>query len=234
MGKYFMLDTPLVNIERAMTQAPSGRSHGGEVTGLCRLRYNARDPTCRRCLGHRSGDGTYKLCPYTHERPDAGTLPYGELVKRCFQGVEHTHFQNRVRDVTRKFPVFSFVDGSHVHRLAEYLDLAGNPAGTRITPWNLAALYLITAKESLWRQAEPTRGKSTIVLSPMCAKGLDVQDYALYQMAKALRRREILVSPGELSDRKLVSDETLRLIVNAVLIAICGQTVMNHMFEVKI
>ena len=70
-------------------------------------------------------------------------------------------------------------------------------------------------------------GESTVVLSSTCTKGLGVQDYALYQMAKTLRRKEILVSPGELADRKLVSDETLRLIINAVLIAMYGQTVIG-------
>ena len=214
-----------------MAQAPAGRSHGGEVTGLCRLWYNARDPTCRGCLKHRSGNGAYRLCPYMHEQVDARTLSYGKLVERCFRHVEHTHFQNRVRDVTRRFPVFSFADGGHIRRLTEYLDRAGDPTGTKITPWNLAALYLITAKESLWRQTEPALRGSTIVLSSICAKGLNVQDYSLYQMAKALRRREILVSPGELADKKLTSDETLRLIVNAVLIAMCGQSVINHMFR---
>ena len=67
------------------------------------------------------------------------------------------------------------------------------------------------------------RGKSA------CVKGLDVQDYALYQMAKALFRKEILISSGELADEKLVSDKTLRLIVNAVLIAICGKPVMDRL-----
>ena len=136
--------------------------------------------------------------------------------------MKHTHFQNRVRDVTRKLPIFSFAGSGHIRRLTEYLNRAGDPTGTEIDPCGLASLYLIIARELLWRQTGPMlREKSAYV------KGLDVQDYALYQMAKALCRREILVSPGELADRKLVSDETLRLIINAVLIAMCGQTIIG-------
>ena len=228
MGKYFMQDKPLSDVERAMTQVPNGASNSGEFIGLCRLRYSARDPTCRSCLGGQTRNGAYRLCPYTHERLDIGALPYGELVERCFRRVKHTHFRNRVRDAAHRFPVFSFADGGHIHRLTEYLDRAGDPAGTEVTPWNLAVLYLLTAREPLWRQAGLVLGESTVVLSSTCAKGLGVQDYALYQMAKTLRRKEILVSPGELADRKLVSDETLRLIINAVLIAMYGQTIIRE------
>ena len=228
MGKYFMQDKPLSNVERAMTQVPNGASNSGEFIGLCRLRYSARDPTCRSCLGGQTRNGAYRLCPYTHERLDIGALPYGELVERCFRRVKHTHFRNRVKDAVRRFPVFSFADSNHIHRLKEYLNHAGDPTGTRISPWNLASLYLITARETLWQRSEPALKEGSAVRTSVCAKGLSVQDYALYQMAKTLRRKEILVSPGELADRKLVSDETLRLIINAVLIAMYGQTIIRE------
>ena len=223
MGKHFMQNKSLSGVETAMTQVPNGVSNSGEFVGLCRLRYSARDPTCQNCLGYQTSNGAYRLCPYTHERLNIEALPYGELVERCFRCVKHTHFQNRVRDITHQFPAFGYAGGGHVRRLTKYLEYAGDTTATAITPWDLAALYLITASKTLWRQAEPLLKEKS-----GCVKGLDAQDYALYQMAKALFRKEILISPGELADKKLVSDETLRLIVNAVLTAMCGQAVIGR------
>ena len=226
MGKYFMQDKRLSAVERAMTQIPRASPDNGGSIGLCRLRYSAKDPYCQDCQDRRGENGEYGLCPYARDRLSTETLSYRELVERCFRRVTHSHFRNRLRHVSRRFPAFSYADSGHARRLAAYLKRVGHPVGMGLNPWDLAALYLITARETLWRQAEPMlRGKS------VCVKGLDVQDYALYQMAKALRRREILVSPGELADKKLTCDETLRLIINAVLVAMCGQTVINHMFR---
>ena len=123
-----------------------------------------------------------------------------------------------------KFPAFSFANGGHIRRMAGYLSRAGDPAGIKMHPCSLAALYLLTAKDSLWRQAKPMLAASAAGRVPV--GGLDAQEYALYQMAKMLRHRKIVVSPGELSDRKLVNDTTLRLIINAILIAMYGQAVI--------
>ena len=219
-----MQDTPLSGVERAMTQVPTSGTGRSEHAGLCRLRYSGRDPVCRNCLKSRSGSGRYAICLYTHERLKDDALTYGELVERCFQGMEHTHLRNRIRDIICKFPAFSFANGGHIRRMAGYLSRAGDPAGTRMNPCSLAALYLLTAKDSLWRQAKPMLATNAAGFIPV--HGLDAQGYALYQMAKMLCRRRLVMVSGELADKRLVSDETLRLIVNAILIAMYGQGVI--------
>lgn len=224
-----MQGTPLSGVERAMTQVPTSGPRRSEHTGLCRLRYSGRDPVCRNCLKSRSGSGGYAICLYTHERLKDDALTYGELVERCFQGMEHTHLQNRIMDITHKFPTFSFANSGHIRRMAGYLSRAGDPAGTKMNPCSLAALYLLTARDSLWRQAKFMLERSAAGRASV--RGLDVQEYALYQMAKMLRQRRIVVSPGELADKKLVNDATLRLIINAILVAMYGQKIMGSLLR---
>lgn len=221
MGKYFMGNTHLAGMEREMMR--TGRTPPPAAGGarLCRLRYSPEDETCRRCRAERR-----RLCPSESAELAAGTLSYQELVRRCFQSSSPAALWERIKRETERVPAFSW-DQGHRRRLTRYLRQAGHPGGEGISPATLAALYLLTARESLWQRTEISLKKGAISLSPLFEREMDILDTVLYRIARGIQRRKAAVSPEDLANENLVEADTLRHIVNAALIERYGQYVLG-------
>lgn len=114
-----------------------------------------------------------------------------------------------------------FADRGHRARLAKLL-AQGRPPGNR-----LAALYLLTASETLWARVAPGVSEGTVDFTRASLRGIGVRDYTLYQAAAGFLTRTSRVSPAELADPELVDDAALRLILWAEHIARHGAEALD-------
>ena len=97
----------------------------------------------------------------------------------------------------------------------------------RNTPRFYAALFLLTANESIWRGAYNCFGRRGIEFQYFRYYGISVADYALVMAAKSICCDAANFTLSDLEDREAVNDTTFRLIVTAVLIARYGMDVLK-------
>ena len=198
MTKYFLKDTPLAGLERQMMTPPNSIPRGGGQMVLCQFRYRPEDVDCKICTEYRKRHCASQVCPW---------------LRKVLSGKESV----------------AYYDDGHVDRLqvcSTYL-VSCRKSGA----WNhrLAALYLLTATEILRRWAMPDLFGfwPTALEEWKELHDLSGQEYALYQTARGIYRRQRTITIPELCDEDLVDDLTLALILDALLINHYGPVVLR-------
>ena len=91
----------------------------------------------------------------------------------------------------------------------------------------LAAVYLLSAHAGLWQKAIAAVTPGQIDFGSIRLGDASVREYILYRVAKGLCSNQLGASSEELADPELVNDDTLLLVLCAVLIARYGPEVMK-------
>ena len=136
-----------------------------------------------------------------------------------------TALGERIQELLRGKRSIAYYDSAHTDRLALYaLFLARHRSDHRA----LAAMYLLTATETLRRCAIPRIFDlwGIDIRSWSAVRTLSEQEYVLFQAAKGIWQSQRTITIPELCDRKLVEDKTLELILNAALIAHYGRAML--------
>lgn len=225
MTKYFLKDTPLAELERQMMTPPRFSPSGGGQTILCRFRYRPEDVACRYCMEYRRGGCTEAVCPWLDERVEAGAVTYTSLAAAFYREWRETELGERIRELLHGKRSIAYHDPGHAGRLALYtLFLARRQRDNRA----LAAMYLLTATETLRRCAIPRVFDlwGIDIRDWRAMRTLSEQEYVLYQAAKGIWLNQRTISVPELCDRELVEDKTLSLILDALLIAHYGKAML--------
>lgn len=214
MTKYFLKDTPLAELERQMMTPPNFSPRGGGQTVLCRFRYRPEDVVCKHCTEYRRGGCTEEVCPWLEERVEAGTVTYTSLAAEFYRKWLGTALGERIQELLRGKRSIAYYDSAHTDRLALYaLFLARHRSDHRA----LAAMYLLTATETLRRCAIPAYLISGVLTSGAgvpCGHSASRSMCCSRPQRGSGRARGPITIP-ELCDRKLVEDKTLELILNA-------------------
>lgn len=222
MMKYFSKDTPLAGLERMMMSVPGFRERGGGMMVLCRFRYHSEDVDCRYCREYAQRACQAPVCPYLPERLEAGVVGYPELVEECFRRVNHKRLRNRIHALSREKALPFVLETAHRRRLDEWLDV-----GTASScPRKLAAIYLLSSSAGIWRLVHPCVTQGAIDFSSVSLRGIDSQEYPVYRAAKGLYTGKLLLTAEELADEGQISSDALGVILNAMLIAQYGKSVM--------
>ena len=139
----------------------------------------------------------------------------------------------RERNAALPQPPLAFVDTygcqqneADSERLRGYLAEMGYGKG-RNTPRFYAALFLLTANESIWRRAYNCFGRRGIEFQYFRYHGISIGDYALAMAARSIACGTDNFTLSDLEDREAVDDSTFRLVVSAVLIARYGMDVLK-------
>ena len=148
------------------------------------------------------------VCPYIPERLEAGTIGYQELAERCLRMAGHQKLWKRASSLSK----------------GNTLPLALEPA--HICPQKLAAVYLLSSRIGLWRRVLPHISHGRIDFSSVSLRGIDPRDYPVYRAAKGLYCGKLLITSAELADEEQVSSEAFGDILNAMLIARYGKTII--------
>lgn len=147
MSRYFMRDTPLWAMERLMMSQPGHKPRRG---GIYRnqFHYTPKDVECEYCQNYaRKNPCLLCECTCLEERIEAGVLELNEFVRDCFASAVEPQLQERMYQQFRERKSRFFLSDTHRRRWTHWRALCW-----RLSDRNKAALFLLTAYESLWRR----------------------------------------------------------------------------------
>ncbi len=180
---------------------PNSIPRGGGQMVLCQFRYRPEDVDCKICTEYRKRHCASQVCPWLEERAEAGVVTYSALASVFYERWMDGMLGKRLRKVLSGKESVAYYDDGHVDRLqvcSTYL-VSCRKSGA----WNhrLAALYLLTATEILRRWAMPNLFGfwPTALEEWKELHDLSGQEYALYQTARGIYRRQRTIkrsSPG--------------------------------------
>ena len=222
MPRYFMRDTPLREMERMMMSQPGHKPRGG---GMYRsqFQYTPKDVECEYCQKYeRKNPCLLCACTCLEERIEAGVLDMNKFVQDCFAPSMEPQLQERMYQqfVDRKSRFF--LSDTHRRRWIHWRALCW-----RLSDRNKAALYLLTAYESLWRRMVWKCGNDGFDFQAVHLRGIGSELYSVYQAAKAIAVGSSNITLADLASPELVTDEAFQLIINALLMVKYGDVVLN-------
>lgn len=231
MAKYFVSDTPLAELERVMMSIPRFTPRHSGVMVLCRFHYQPQDVDCGLCTQYQRKRCAARACPWLPERLEAGAVGYGELVAECFRDLGCPALSQRIAAVTAGKSSLSYGGLGHRQRMDYWQRNNGPRCAKCVRSRWLAALFLLASSEKLWARTWSAVTWNGIDFSKVSLRDIDTQDYAVYQMARSLFTGKLRITAEELADKELVSDGTLRLVIDAALIARHGRTMLSAELE---
>ena len=89
----------------------------------------------------------------------------------------------------------------------------------RPSAYHLAAVYLLTADKTLWKQVRGAFRDGKADLSAVHLCGIQPDAYALFRAAKELLTGEPMVGLSELAERDIIRPWVLNLIFQAILLS---------------
>ena len=222
MPRYFMRDTPLRAMERMMMSQPGHRPRGG---GMYRSQfyYTPKDVECEYCQSYdRKNPCLLCECTCLEERIEAGVLNLSTFVQDCIAPSMELQLQKRMRQQFGDRKSCFFLSDTHRRRWTHWRSLCW-----RLSDRNKAALFLLTAYESLWRRMIWKCGNDGFDFQAVHLRGIKTEIYSVYQAAKAIAVSSSNITLADLASPELVTDEAFHLIINALLIAKYGDVVLN-------
>ena len=115
------------------------------------------------------------------------------------------------------------------HRNGFYSLLMGKRAKTlQYAPGYAAAVFLLSADEILWEKVRKYVLDTGIYFDRVRLGGVTLEQYILFHAAKDVYSGTKHIRLSELTDRELIPDEILRLIVNAFVIEKCGVEIVKQ------
>ena len=160
-----MRDTPLCQLEQQMMTPPNfkARGHGRYSPGF---QYSSEDTECPYCINFRRNQPCpLKLCICLDERIAAGALNLNEFVRDCFFPEAGVQLLARLERNFTCCSISFFLNECHRERWQHWRERYYRMSGR-----NLAALFLLTAYEDIWRR----------MIWKFDARGFDFQSVQLF------------------------------------------------------
>lgn len=196
-------------MERQMMSPPNYKPRGGGRMILNRFRYKPEDVDCKLCTEYKHRRCTQPSCPWLAERLEAGVVNYQSLVLECFRELEGHPLRERVEALIRGRDAIHMEDVAHRHRLSFWRSWLTRRHGKIIDHQPLAALYLLTARESLWNKIQPQLdSENNLRFTRLSSRGIDPRDYALLQTVKVISGEKAGITTDDLVDPEVVDDDT--------------------------
>lgn len=190
------------------------------------FQYRPEDVDCTRCTkyGGKKRGCTVPACPWLAERIEAGVVGYEEAVRDTFP--RSAHLDARLRTVVRRFTGSLFLTPAHERRM-ERIKVEQGYRRKRNTPVYYAAMYLLTANEDLCRRAENCFYKRGIRFDHADLLGIPPHDFTLFSAARDIYTDSSGTMVSDLANTEVVDTLAFSLIVNALLVARYGCSVLK-------
>ena len=222
MPYYFMRDTPLQAMEQLMMSQPGQKPRGG---GIYRspFHYTPKDVACKYCQNYdRKHSCRLYECTCLEERIEAGVLGLNAFMRDCFALSMGAQLRKRMHQQFRERKPQFFLSDAHRRRWTHWRERCW-----RLSDRNKAALFLLTAYESLWRRMVWKCGNDGFDFQSVRLGGIEPELYSVYQAAKAIAVGCCNITLADLASPELVTDEAFHLITGALLMAKYGDVVLN-------
>lgn len=153
---------------------------------------------------------------------------YAEIVDCVISRMQMVHLKKRVDEIFGAAGS-EMMFGDMRHRKEFYSLLRGRRAGTlHDSPGYAAAVFLLSADEFLWERVRQNVLDTGIYFDRVRLGGVTLEQYILFHAAKDVHNGTKHIRLSELTDRELVPDGILRLIINAFVIEKCGVEVIRQ------
>lgn len=147
---------------------------------------------------------------------------YSEVVDYIINCMKLEQLKKRIEEIfDGENKKMIFKDGKHRN---EFLSLLSGKRSESLHHMSnyAAAVFLLSADEKLWKIVRKNVLDSDIYFAQVELGGVSLEQYILFHAAKDVYMGTQHIRLSELTDRELISDEILRLIVNAFVIGKCG------------
>ena len=165
-------------------------------------------------------------CVCLDERIVAGAIDLNEFVRDCFFPEAGVQLQARLERSFNGCSIGFFLSDSHRERWQHWRARCYRMSGR-----DLAALFLLTAYEDIWRRMIWKFDACEFDFQSVQLSGIQPELYSVYQAAKAISTGSRNITLVDLASPELVTDEAFHLIVCALLLAKYGDAILN--FERK-
>lgn len=193
---------------------------------ICTFKHTPETVDCKYCLLYYYRRCTAKSgCPYLAERIEAGAVDYGTVVRDMFRSPT-TVLRWRLVNLIEDFPDTMWENKDHEKRFFRIWTEIGSHK-RRDTPQFFAALYLLTSNEDVYCRAYNAFSSECFDPSYIRMSGIEPSGYALVQAAKSICLGTDHFTVADLSDCEAIGTDAFRVIVNALLIARYGRSVMS-------
>lgn len=153
---------------------------------------------------------------------------YFEIVDYIIECMQMEHLKKRIEEIfveTNKEMIFR--NGKHRNDFYS-LFLGGRAASLCHLPNYAAAVFLLCADEQLWEIVRKDVLDTGIYFEQVKLGGVKLEQYILFHAAKDVYSGTKHIRLSELTDRELISNEILKLIVNAFVIEKCGVGIVRQ------
>lgn len=152
---------------------------------------------------------------------------YSEIVDCVISRMQMEHLKKRIGEIFENVEK-EMIFGSMKHRKDFYSLLMGRRGRNLcIHPNYAAAVFLLSADEELWGKVHKQVLDTGIYFDRIRLGGVTLNQYILFHAAKDVYNGTKHIRLSELTDRELIPDEALRLIVNAFVIEKCGVDIIR-------
>lgn len=201
----FMRDTPLEEVEIEMQLVPG---FAPRACGTIRLQQNATEPCSspfealleliRKEAGLQAFTARVQKIMETESNPQRS--------KRNRMPYRNAGHKKRFQDICQS-GLFPKMNGSHGYA---------------------AAIFLLTADDFVWSRAVSHIHSGRIHFGAVRIRGVDLDGYAIFQMAKELYSGRAYITISELCDPDLINDRLLYLILHAFLVRRHGTDILKE------
>ena len=187
------------------------------------FQYTPMDVECEYCPNYeRKNPCLLCECTCSDERIEAGVLDLSEFVRDCFAPSMEPQLQERMHQQFGGRNSRFFLSDTHRRRWTHWRALCW-----RLSDRNKAALFLLTAYESLWRRMVWKCGNDGFDFQAVHLREIKPELYSVYQAAKAIAVGSCNITLADLASPELVTDEAFQLIICALLMAKYGEVILN-------
>lgn len=176
----------------------------------------------QNCLYQKKGGCVLRTCCCMDERVRANACTFAEAMKACFDHIKDLVFRYRLRLAMERAEEAGscFLEKEHKRRFYEGLDRAKRKDNDFA-----AQIYLLAARETLWKRAA-----RCMYTGGICYAGVDMRDAAPEEKALFYAARDIEFLGGlscieNLSDEEVVDFDVFRAVCCAVCICKYGADV---------
>lgn len=188
-------------------------------------RFLSKTASCKLCAEYSRKRGCIsKHCPYLAERVAAGSLNYKGAVVEAFQSIPM--FADHISVIQKRLSDSIWNGVEHKQRM-DVLRFYTGRSKTFYTNEYLAAMYLLTATQTLYERTHQCFTKNGLEFAFVKKAGLSIDEYTLLGTAKTLYFGTEDLTGQDIAEREVIGPEVLTFIVTAVLIVRFGEAVLN-------
>ena len=226
MSKFFMYGSELQEFEQLMMLVPNFLPRRSGVIVVQRIRNEELPSGFERDYEHITAYCSSNASSGVTNKIAGGYINYEEIVCGCFEKCESHHLNVRLGDLIRHHNGELFISPKHRYRFQTVCRIQNEAIENRSSAY-LATIFLLTADDNLWCAAKDHIYRDSFDFKKMHLHGINTDGYAIYQMAKTIHCAKEYIKLNEISDKHLIGEQAFKGIINSILIAKYGASMLQ-------